>query len=127
MYSIRSVQEYIQEIGRYRGSNPGVLCLSILCDPVFNKLYSFAFSNVYSSKAITHFIQEIQTDAVDHFAVVSFQQCEQKFNLPESIQRTILIMLENEGLIRLDMEFHNQYVIIPYNSLEVVLNLNENV
>lgn len=119
MYSIRSIQEYIQEIGRYRGANAGVLCLSILCDPVFTKLYSFSFSTVYSSKAMNRFFQVIQSDAVNRFSTVTFQACEQQFNLPESIQRTLLILMENEGLLRLDLEFNNHYIITPFHSLEV--------
>lgn len=119
MYSIRSIQEYVQEIGRYRGSNPGTLCLSILCDPIFCKLYSLSFSNLYSPKAITRFIQSIETEAVDGCTSICFQQWEMQYNLPETMQRTLLIMLENKGVIRLDTEFNNHYVIIPYNSFEV--------
>lgn len=119
MYAIRSVQEYIQQVGRYRGSNQGALCLSILCDSVFSKLYSMSFSTVFSSKAITRFLQSIEKDAIDSVTAISFQQNEQQFNLPESLQRTLLILLENQGFIRLDSEFNNHYTISPYNSTEV--------
>ena len=122
MYSIRSIQEYIQEIGRYRGSNQGTLCLSILCDSVFTKLYSFSFSDAFSSKAITQFIETIYSKAINSFSTITFAKCEQQFNLPESFIRTLLILLENEGFIRIDIEFNNFYVIIPFNSDQVLLN-----
>lgn len=119
MYAIRSIQDYIQQVGRYRGSNQGALCLSILCDSIFSKLYSMSFSTLFSSKAITRFLQSIEKNAVDSIAALSFQKNEQQFNLPESIQRTLLILLENKGYIRLDSDFNNHYVITPYNSTEV--------
>ena len=121
MYAIRSIQEYTQEIGRYRGSNKGTLCLSILCDSIFTKLYSFSFSDVFSSKAITHFIEMIYSNAVNSFSTITFAKCEQQFNLPESYIRTLLILLENAGFIRIDIEFNNFYVIIPFHSDQVQL------
>ena len=78
-----------------------------------------SFSTLFSSKAITRFLQSIEKNAVDSIAALSFQKNEQQFNLPESIQRTLLILLENKGYIRLDSDFNNHYVITPYNSTEV--------
>ena len=111
----RSLQEYIQQIGRIRNSTPGTICLSILCDPIFCKLYSLSFNNAFSEKILTRFIHQLQEEAINGSTIIPFQKNEQKYNLPESIQRTLLILLENHGLIHLDMEFCNHYVIIPYN------------
>ncbi len=46
---------------------------------------------------------------------LSIREAEQRFDLPESIQRTLLILLENEGAVQIHADFFNHFAITPYS------------
>lgn len=46
---------------------------------------------------------------------LSIREAEQRFDLPESIQRTLLILLENEGSVQIRSDFFNHFSITPYS------------
>ena len=46
---------------------------------------------------------------------LSIREAEQRFDLPESIQRTLLILLENEGAVQIHADYFNHFAITPYS------------
>ena len=122
IYGVRSIQEYVQEIGRYRGQHKHALCASFLSDNTINKLYSSLFSSSVNSASIRRFVNDIMQESEKVFTYVCFRFAEQKYDVSESTIRTILILLENQGFIRLDVDFNNRYIITPIDYNLVMLN-----
>lgn len=114
LYAIRSIQAYVQEIGRYRGSEAGAMCLSVLTDSYVMQLYSSCFTNYATERTIRAFLQYVMdTEATGNF--ISFRWAEQHFDLAELIQRTLLILLESRGVLSIDSEFFNHFTVTPYS------------
>ena len=116
LYGVRSIQEYVQEIGRYRDQREQALCLSILSDTMINKLYSSLFLSAVNPVSIRRFVNDIMQEHENIFTFICFKFAEQKYDVSETILRTILILLENHGYIRLDIEFNNHFIITPIDS-----------
>ena len=122
MYAIRSIQAYVQEIGRYRGSEAGAMCLSVLTDSYVTQLYSSCFTNYVTERTIRRFLQYVM-DTRTTGNCISFRWTEQHFDLAESIQRTLLILLESRGVLSIDSEFYNHFTITPYSHDTVAVGL----
>lgn len=117
MYGVRSIQEYVQQIGRYRSRDTAALCSAFLTDESFGKLYSSSFLSAVNPSSLRRFINDLfqdrQGDLVDCYERVCFRDAEQRYDVAESTLRTLLILLENQGFLRLDVDFNNRCVITP--------------
>ena len=126
VYGVRSIQEYVQEIGRYRGQQEQALCISFISDDTINRLYSSLFLSAVNPVSIRRFVNDIMQDNEKVFTFICFKFAEQKYDIPEAILRTILILLENHGYIRLDIDFNNHCMITPIDSNTVLLIISMN-
>lgn len=90
------------------------MCLSVLTDSYVMQLYSSCFTNYVTERTIRAFLQYVMdTEATGNF--ISFRWAEQHFDLAESIQRTLLILLESRGVLSIDSEFFNHFTVTPYS------------
>ena len=119
MYGSRSIQGYVQEIGRYRGNEEEGLALSITTDSVWTKLYSMAWSNYVELTAVNRFIASQVNETP--YSCVKYGECEQLFDCSVETMKTCLILLENEGFIEFECEFLNHLIITPMNHEQVSL------
>ena len=126
LYGVRSIQEYVQEIGRYRAQQEQALCISFMSNDTINRLYSSLFLSAVNPMSIRRFVNDIMQDSEKVFTFICFKFAEQKYDIPEAILRTILILLENHGYIRLDIDFNNHCIITPIDSNAVLLNNSMN-
>ena len=117
MFGVRSIQEYVQQIGRYRSRDATALCAAFLTDESFAKLYSSSFLSAVNPASLRRFINDLFQDRsgelTDCFERVCFRDAEQRYDVAESTLRTLLILLENAGFLRLDVDFNNRCVITP--------------
>ena len=119
LYGSRSIQGYVQEIGRYRGNEEEGLALSITTDSVWTKLYSMAWSNYVELTAVNRFIASQVNETP--YSCVKYGECEQLFDCSVETMKTCLILLENEGFIEFECEFLNHLIITPMNHEQVSL------
>ena len=78
------------------------------------QLYSSCFATYVSESVLHSFLTALlkEPHGTQH---LSIREAEQRFDLPESIQRTLLILLENEGAVQIHSDFFNHFTITPYS------------
>lgn len=120
MYGVRSIQEYVQEIGRYRGQ-AATLCSAFLTDETVCRLYSATYASALNRRSARSFLNDLMGDEGTGVNYVSYRHAEHRYDLSESTLRTLLILLENVGCVKLEMDFNNHFVVTPFAHQTVVL------